>query len=1260
MNTIRNHERLLGNVLNALHKVSMKYGVPISVIDPVVGSRSDGRQVQYRKGIIMADGERSFKTTNPSLFSDELNTRPFNRKEVKNIFEPNRFSNKGKESSKTVLKGSSKKASHTIPFRLSRFHLDLESKSFGAILAVKGQKPLIKHGLHLVKCVVGKVTPNWVRLVVLLLKEGSILYRNQGAPGYVKYFKASSILIQQVLSGHHIRDLSPIGPRVSRDKRGLPRLIPAVYRKRMAEGDMKLIRLILTLFSFFRAAVYSANPKLSTITASRTVSLAFEGLLYKSLPRVLSLLVRNKGYSLKEQILSFGLSSSPFSRTKLGEFATHPVAMLRSLIGICKDPVIFPALSRIIDTPLSSELKSFWTYSVDYIGKLYGYGLKGITHPRIGTVPKILGKIGLKQEAAGKVRVFAMVDAVTQWALKPLHSWIFSVLRRLPMDGTFDQFKPVKAYPINRAVYSFDLTAATDRLPITLQKRILAYLFGSTYSEDWATVLVKRQYRVRYIDIKSKQLVSDNLTYNVGQPMGALSSWGMLALTHHVLVQLSALRAGHRLLFKDYALLGDDIVIWNKPVALQYLKVMEGIGLDVNLTKSILSPKGLGLEFAKKTFLFKDNTTFDVSPLPLKEYSAALESSASFVSFVRKYDLNLSTVKTLLGIGYRSSNSKRMRLFHLAYMTPTNAHDFNMILRNIVSRREYSESQFGILHAFTHTFVSMAEALLRNAERESYKIDVFHRGFLIPGIITTDHRFSQIAKQYSLSMFVPRSLFELALSEFLLWLDKSVRLRVLWRYFDRYDYIIRDLRVMCAELRALPKISFDPSIDMRNEYEMYLLDSIDKYVNTLSYWSEIFFAHDLEVSTLQAKTILAPQHEASVSLIPKEEKRLARLWTRWNKSLPEMEDQQVLSSSVLSPIVFLVKLLFTKTGRSIGKGVLRRIVSRPLFLSGGSFGLRTLMTFLGLETFYSFALISFLFYTFIFSIFVFNWIFGNDTSRFIPFLLAPLEFPRDLISAYWLLPPIETNLWSYIYSMCGVITAHHIYNHLDSIIPMITEYPVFDTAAWIKLPIYEGCLSISLIIKFIAWPYLELAFSPFLYVLHWSQSFVAQFLPTFTYSGPKFQAFFEIKETIVALYHSFVIDFNYLMSGLNPWNSVVTWTEVYPHPDFCSHSGESTETLTPTDKGKSASQLSVGMTEADLDKYFPESSTAAWVDSEEGCDGCDTYSYPTVQPDSIPARVSNIIRHHPALIALLGCSFLYWGVKAGVMYMTSAPPSIFG
>lgn len=91
-----------------------------------------------------------------------------------------------------------------------------------------------------------------------------------------------------------------------------------------------------------------------------------------------------------------------------------------------------------------------------------------------------VGRLALKEEAAGKVRVFALVDSVTQSALKPLHEWLFSILRQIPNDGTFDQMASVKRSQEKAQqsgmAYSFDLSAATDRLPAKLSASILENL----------------------------------------------------------------------------------------------------------------------------------------------------------------------------------------------------------------------------------------------------------------------------------------------------------------------------------------------------------------------------------------------------------------------------------------------------------------------------------------------------------------------------------------------------------------------------------------------------------------------------------------------------------------------------------------------------------------------------------------------------------------------------------------------------------------
>jgi len=111
----------------------------------------------------------------------------------------------------------------------------------------------------------------------------------------------------------------------------------------------------------------------------------------------------------------------------------------------------------------------------------------------------------------------------------------------------------------------------------------------------------------------------------------------MLALTHHYIVQLASQRAGIKGWFNLYAVLGDDLVIAHDEVALQYLRICEEIGLGVNLTKSLSSPTGSALEFAKRTF-WKQN---DVTPVTLKNHFLSKTNIPCMIDFSKTYDLSL-------------------------------------------------------------------------------------------------------------------------------------------------------------------------------------------------------------------------------------------------------------------------------------------------------------------------------------------------------------------------------------------------------------------------------------------------------------------------------------------------------------------------------------------------------------------------------------------------------------------------------------------
>jgi hypothetical protein len=273
-----------------------------------------------------------------------------------------------------------------------------------------------------------------------------------------------------------------------------------------------------------------------------------------------------------------------------------------------------------------------------------------------------LGKLGFKVEPAGKIRVFAMVDAWTQWLMSPLHEAIFRLLRNIPQDGTFDQLRPLgRLMGGDKPLFSFDLSAATDRLPLVLQKILLSKILTPWGAELWGILLTGRLYTHGSLKKKTHgvDLPAGGVKYEVGQPMGALSSWAMLALTHHALVQCSAFLAGKgNQWFSDYAVLGDDIVIADQEVANAYLQLLRAIGVEVGLHKSLVSKRGTALEFAKRTF-YKGT---DVSMLPISEFIAAVGNLGALGEYVRKYSLTLGQVFTCLGYGYKTKGAISKRL----------------------------------------------------------------------------------------------------------------------------------------------------------------------------------------------------------------------------------------------------------------------------------------------------------------------------------------------------------------------------------------------------------------------------------------------------------------------------------------------------------------------------------------------------------------------------------------------------------------------
>jgi hypothetical protein len=272
---------------------------------------------------------------------------------------------------------------------------------------------------------------------------------------------------------------------------------------------------------------------------------------------------------------------------------------------------------------------------------------------------KGLGKLGYKIEPAGKIRVFAMVDSLTQCVMKPLHDLLFSILRRLETDGTFNQMKPAERLISlgYRNFWSLDLSSATDRFPLALQQVVLSALIGPRLARLWASILVERYYLTPRPPEGVRGPEADTpLVYGAGQPMGALTSWAAFSLCHHCLVQYAAYRAlGSHGFFKEYALLGDDIVIANGKVAMEYMLTLREIGVEFGLAKSLISSTG-GFEFAKRTFA----NGKDVSGISLLAVGIAKADPTVLEQILTRFGVSGTLMETLrkaakvLGYGFRS------------------------------------------------------------------------------------------------------------------------------------------------------------------------------------------------------------------------------------------------------------------------------------------------------------------------------------------------------------------------------------------------------------------------------------------------------------------------------------------------------------------------------------------------------------------------------------------------------------------------------
>lgn len=236
----------------------------------------------------------------------------------------------------------------------------------------------------------------------------------------------------------------------------------------------------------------------------------------------------------------------------------------------------------------------------------------------------VTARLHFLQEGGGKTRVICIPDIWTQTVLKPIHDYLMKVLKKFPCDGTFSHHliaKRVRKFTRTGPLNCYDLKAATDRMPVDLQVKVLENLFPGDLSTLWKTLLVDRD--INY--------PGGQLRYAVGQPMGMLSSWAAMAITHHAIIDYCKTE-------RFYAVIGDDMAIASKSGTEKYEEVLRVLGMDISKEKSIKSTPGNNLgEIAKRLFV----NGGEISPIPPDILVKSTGTLIGFMEFIRVFSEKL-------------------------------------------------------------------------------------------------------------------------------------------------------------------------------------------------------------------------------------------------------------------------------------------------------------------------------------------------------------------------------------------------------------------------------------------------------------------------------------------------------------------------------------------------------------------------------------------------------------------------------------------
>lgn len=428
--------------------------------------------------------------------------------------------------------------------------------------------------------------PDLYRKLSPLLSLMDKILRTRGKVGLILWCKSTRLALLHHLSGEF--PLKRV-EGVPVTKEGMPRSLIQVLGK--GEYDTTLLRLVLTILYSTRALSLGRDPDIRPIQSPSSVTEPWD------CSKHCVSFWRDLGYRPSETNVPRGIYFKSFHlSTKAGP---NGHALWTSMVDLklLKDSYLCEAISNL-GGPAFSERFNLLLKWVDKMPDSL-FPVEGRTLRRLTYFP----------DKEQKVRVVAILDYWSQTVLRAFHDYLFRVLRKIPQDCTFNQGNFLELTKDWKKFHSLDLTAATDRFPISVISMVLKGLLPSSFVESWVQIMVSAPF-----DYKRNNKL-EKVYYSVGNPMGAYSSWNSFSIAHHYIIYWCCKELGVDFKTSKYVMLGDDILIGCDQLASKYLECLGRLGVEVSHLKTHSSSKLY--EFAKRLVLNgKEITPFPISALP--------------------------------------------------------------------------------------------------------------------------------------------------------------------------------------------------------------------------------------------------------------------------------------------------------------------------------------------------------------------------------------------------------------------------------------------------------------------------------------------------------------------------------------------------------------------------------------------------------------------------------------------------------------------